>query len=60
MKEKKEYEAPQIRDLEELGIQGQMPLGDESCSVGHGGQAHSCVDGAGGGFAHQPCTTGAH
>jgi hypothetical protein len=48
MKESVEYEAPQIRDLEELGLAGQFPLGvDDTCSAGTGNAKHSCTSGTG-------------
>jgi hypothetical protein len=40
MKKSKEYEAPKIRDLEELGLQGQFPLANDTCSLGTGVNTH--------------------
>ena len=37
MKEDRQYEAPQVRDLEELGLEGLLPLGVNTCSVGSNG-----------------------
>jgi hypothetical protein len=40
MKKSREYEAPKIRDLEELGLKGQFPLADDQCSLGTGTNTH--------------------
>jgi hypothetical protein len=58
MEEKNRYEAPRIRDLEELGVEGQFPLGGETCSEGTGGLAHGCTSGTGTTGANAYCTSG--
>jgi hypothetical protein len=45
MKEQPEYEAPQVRDLEELGIRGQFPLGTNTCTFGTGNN-NTCLSGS--------------
>jgi hypothetical protein len=34
VKDEDAYEAPRVRDLEELGLRGQFPLGDDNCTSG--------------------------
>jgi hypothetical protein len=43
MKQEDSYEAPVVRDLEELGLKGQFPLGVDTCTVG----TETCSAGAG-------------
>ena len=55
----KAYEKPQIRDLDELGVEGLWPLGslDGGCSDGSGNQGHTCTDGSGT-LQRAPCGPG--
>jgi hypothetical protein len=55
MKRKRQYEAPEIRDLEELGLEGQFPLGENTCSVGDVG-TNTCYNGTNTGT--NTCSTG--
>jgi hypothetical protein len=56
-REKKKYEAPQIRDLEDLGIRGEFPLGVDTCSYGTGEKGHQCTYGSGT-RKNDPCVFG--
>jgi hypothetical protein len=57
MKQEESYEAPVVRDLEELGLEGQFPLGVNTCSAGTdagcpvGNDDNYCTAGSG----HAPC-----
>jgi hypothetical protein len=42
-----DYEAPRIRDLEELGLSGQFPLGVNTCTPSGSGDQNTCPDGSG-------------
>jgi hypothetical protein len=44
MREHRDYEAPQVRDLDELGISGQFPLATNTCTVGTGTD-NTCISG---------------
>ena len=58
MNESRDYEAPQVRDLDELGISGQFPLGVNSCTVGTGNN-NTCFNGSNSGnVVCQPGDTG--
>ena len=59
MKENREYEAPRIRDLEELGIRGESPLGvQDNCSNGSHNVGHVCASGSGTELPNDPCPSG--
>jgi hypothetical protein len=57
MKELREYEAPRVRDLEELGVWGEFPLATDLCTVGTGELGHVCAPGTGA-AKHDPCGPG--
>jgi hypothetical protein len=43
--EKREYVAPQVKDLRELSLYGQFPLATHGCDpVGSGNTDHTCAD----------------
>ncbi len=56
MKEHRDYEAPQVRDLDELGISGQFPLGVNTCTAGTGNNNQPCFSGSNAG--NQGCIDG--
>jgi hypothetical protein len=55
MREHRDYEAPQVRDLDELGISGQFPLATNTCTVGTGDN-NGCISGSNTG--NTTCTYG--
>jgi hypothetical protein len=58
MKDSQGYEAPQVRDLEELGLGGRFPLGDNTCTPTGSAGNNNCQPNGSGLGTNNPCPNG--